>query len=250
MSGGKRDVAAAAAQSSARACLHADRRPEFWTAACGLVVCSHNPALSSLADVARDAERRRDLVGDQHPVLLVQSQVRTRQSSCARSLRVFTPRSGRRRRTSAGTSTTSAGSAPASPVRSPTAGTRPCASTRVRLRRAACLLVCGRVLMTVGALFLYVKTIERAHTPKHMWERIKLSNNYAKALEQVRARASLLGTLLISAPCYLPRFCATCSRSAALLSPATPPARPRRSTPSCSIGRTSPHINASSGSRS
>lgn len=38
-----------------------------------------------------------------------------------------------------------------------------------------------------GVLYLCVKTIERAHSPKHMWERIKLSNNYSKALEQVRA---------------------------------------------------------------
>lgn len=40
----------------------------------------------------------------------------------------------------------------------------------------------------LGVLYLYVKTIERAHSPKHMWERIKLSNNYAAALQQVHLR--------------------------------------------------------------
>lgn len=36
-----------------------------------------------------------------------------------------------------------------------------------------------------GRVSLYIKTVERAHSPKNLWEKIYLSRNYTKALAQV-----------------------------------------------------------------
>ena len=42
-----------------------------------------------------------------------------------------------------------------------------------------------------GIVYLYMKTPERAHSPAKMWERKKLSKNYAQALSQVERQNHL-----------------------------------------------------------
>ena len=48
-----------------------------------------------------------------------------------------------------------------------------------------------------GKLNLYIKTVERAHSPKNMWERIQLSRNYTKALAQIDQHLQYFPKVLI-----------------------------------------------------
>lgn len=49
-----------------------------------------------------------------------------------------------------------------------------------------------------GAIYLYMKTIERSHTPAKLWEKVKLSKNLNRALEQVTAHLAFWPKWLIN----------------------------------------------------
>jgi protein MAK16 len=53
-----------------------------------------------------------------------------------------------------------------------------------------------------------MKTIERAHSPANMWERVKLSKNYEQALKQVGlyCRAILMRAQIDEQLIYWPKF--------------------------------------------
>ncbi|KAF2203667.1 Mak16 protein [Delitschia confertaspora ATCC 74209] len=48
-----------------------------------------------------------------------------------------------------------------------------------------------------GNLYLYIKAVERSHLPSKWWEKIKLSSNYVKALEQVDKQLQFYPKFLI-----------------------------------------------------
>jgi len=55
-----------------------------------------------------------------------------------------------------------------------------------------------------GRCYLYMKSIERAHSPLRMWEKVRLKQQYAQALAQVRHHLQDFSSKfaeLRSAPC-------------------------------------------------
>ena len=49
-----------------------------------------------------------------------------------------------------------------------------------------------------GRCYLYMKSIERAHSPLRMWEKVRLKQQYAQALAQVRHHLQVCRLVLLS----------------------------------------------------
>lgn len=51
--------------------------------------------------------------------------------------------------------------------------------------------------LTIGVIYLFMKTIERAHMPSKLWEKVKLNRNYEKAIEQIEKHLEFWPNFLV-----------------------------------------------------